>query len=231
MPKADSPKRTLTMTNKSIHHSKEEYIVELSDNKRHGHGLCIYPDGGQYEGEWRNDKRHGPGTYLDPNGGSYEGQWKDGMEENRGQTPVFWVVSEYSSILDYNAKSSCKQLMVFSCAFFEMVPNFLMNLRTNCHFTLKKNPLKSADLDDFIRCYKPGKLAARKETERFRSFAYEELIKRDKLSLDIFWLKDDSLEDMDSLPAPDVMALKIVENLQAALEQFSTVADALGAGE
>ena len=37
---------------------------------------------------------------------------------------------------------------------------------------------------------------------RWRSFAYEELLKRDKLNLDIFWLKDDSLDDVDSLPAP-----------------------------
>ena len=72
------------MTEKSIHQSKEEYVGELSDGKRHGHGLCIYPDGGQYEGEWVDDKRHGMGTYFDPNGGSFEGEWKDGMRNGLG---------------------------------------------------------------------------------------------------------------------------------------------------
>ncbi|MAS40280.1 MAG: DNA methyltransferase, partial [Porticoccaceae bacterium] len=68
------------------------------------------------------------------------------------------------------------------------------------------------------RCYH-----ARQETERFRRFSYEELAQRDKLNLDLFWLKDDSLEDIDSLPEPDVLATEIVENLEAALEQFRSV--------
>ena len=54
---------------------------------------------------------------------------------------------------------------------------------------------------------------------------------RDKVNLDIFWLKDDSLDDIDSLPPPDEIALEIVENLQAALEAFQSVADELAAGD
>ena len=69
----------------------------------------------------------------------------------------------------------------------------------------------------------------RKETERFHRFSYEDLVQRDKLNLDIFWLKDDSLQDVDSLPAPDIIAAEIVENLAAALEQFRGVAEALEA--
>lgn len=67
----------------------------------------------------------------------------------------------------------------------------------------------------------------RRETERFRRFAYDELVKRDKLNLDIFWLKDDSLEDVDDLPEPDVLSAEIVENLEAALEQFRSVSQEL----
>ena len=99
---------------------------------------------------------------------------------------------------------------------------WIYDFRTNIHFTLKTNPLKPGDLDDFIECYK-----TRKETDRFRRFTYDELIQRDKLNLDIFWLKDDSLQDIDSLPPPDVLAAEIVENLQAALEQFTAVAEEL----
>jgi type I restriction enzyme M protein len=73
--------------------------------------------------------------------------------------------------------------------------------------------------------------AARQETERFRAFDYQELVARDKASLDIFWQRDESLEDTDNLPAPDVIAAEIVEDLEAALEQFAAVAAALGNSE
>jgi type I restriction enzyme M protein len=72
--------------------------------------------------------------------------------------------------------------------------------------------------------YNPQNRHERKESERFKSFTYEELIKRDKLNLDIFWLKDESLEDSANLPDPDVIAQEIVEDLQAALAQFAEIA-------
>ena len=56
----------------------------------------------------------------------------------------------------------------------------------------------------------------------------EELVARDKASLDIFWLKDDSLADSDNLPAPEVIAQEIVDDLEAALEQFRLIAADLG---
>ena len=101
---------------------------------------------------------------------------------------------------------------------------WIYDFRTNEHFTLKTNPLKRADLDDFVACYNPENRHERKETERFKSFAYDDLIKRDKVSLDIFWLKDDSLEDSANLPDPDVIAAEIVEDFQAALDQFAQIA-------
>jgi len=101
---------------------------------------------------------------------------------------------------------------------------WIYDFRTNQHFTLKANSLKRADLDDFVACYKPENRHERKETERFKSFTYEELLKRDKVSLDIFWLKDESLEDSANLPDPDVIAVEIAEDLQAALDQFALIA-------
>ncbi|HEU5238691.1 MAG TPA: hypothetical protein VFU37_16285 [Pyrinomonadaceae bacterium] len=97
-------------------------------------------------------------------------------------------------------------------------------MRTNKHFTLKENPLKRSDLDDFVACHNPKNRHERKESERFKSFTYDELTKRDKLNLDIFWLKDESLEDSANLPDPDVIAQEIVEDLEAALQQFTTIA-------
>lgn len=104
---------------------------------------------------------------------------------------------------------------------------WIYDLRTNKHFTLKTRPLKRDDLQDFIDCYRPGNRHARVETERFKYFDYAALVARDKASLDIFWLKDDSLDNLDDLPPPDVLALEIVEHLEAALASFREVAAAL----
>jgi type I restriction enzyme M protein len=101
---------------------------------------------------------------------------------------------------------------------------WIYDLRTNKHFTLKENPLKRSDLDDFVACYNPKNRHERKPADRFRSFSYEVLTKRDKLNLDIFWLKDESLEDSANLPDPYIIAAEIVEDLEAALQQFAAIA-------
>lgn len=100
---------------------------------------------------------------------------------------------------------------------------WIYDLRTNQHFTLKENTLKRSHLDDFVKSYNPKNRHARKETEQFKSFTYDELIKRDKVNLDIFWLKDDALEDSANLPAPGIIATEIVEDLRAALAQFEEI--------
>ena len=105
---------------------------------------------------------------------------------------------------------------------------WVYDLRTNMNFTLRTNPLTRAHLDDFVACYHPGHPSDRQESERFRSFSYEELFKRDKLSLDLFWLRDESLEGTDRLPSPAEIAASIVEDLQNALEQFMAIAEDLG---
>ena len=104
---------------------------------------------------------------------------------------------------------------------------WIYDLRTNLHFTLKENTLKRGDLDDFVACFNRKNRSDRKETERFKSFTYAELTKRDKLNLDIFWLKDEALEESANLPAPEVIAADITADLEAALEQFATIAEDL----
>jgi type I restriction enzyme M protein len=107
---------------------------------------------------------------------------------------------------------------------------WVYDLRTNQRFTRKQNPLRRQHLDDFVECYLPGKARSeRVESERFRAFGYDELIARDKANLDITWLRDESLEDLDNLPAPEVIAREIVEDLTAALAEFEAVAAALEA--
>ncbi len=105
---------------------------------------------------------------------------------------------------------------------------WVYDFRTNKHFTLKQSQLRRADLDEFVDAYAPGKPRdGRSESERFKVFTYEELLARDKVNLDITWLRDDSLEDLDNLPAPEVIAREIVDDLTAALAEFEAVATAL----
>ena len=107
--------------------------------------------------------------------------------------------------------------------------------RTNIHHTLKKKPMRYEHLSDFIECYNPRNRHRRKATwdeqdapgGRWRSYGYEELTARDKTSLDVFWLKDKGLVDMDNLPEPDELAEQIIENLEAELDSFREVFAAL----
>jgi type I restriction enzyme M protein len=137
-------------------------------------------------------------------------------------TGIFYAQGVKANVLFFDRKPASetpwtKQLWIY-------------DLRTNQHFTLKTNPLKRADLDEFVACYHPEnrhqRVAIWSEANpdgRWRSYSYEELIQRDKCSLDIFWLRDESLEDSDNLPDPDVIAGEIIEDLRAALEQFAEI--------
>jgi type I restriction enzyme M protein len=113
---------------------------------------------------------------------------------------------------------------------------WIYDLRTNMNFTLKTNPLKRADLDEFVANYHAENRHDRQPTwseenpnGRWRAYDYDELIQRDKLSLDIFWLRDESLEDSANLPDPDIIAAEIAEDLRAALEEFETILEDLAA--
>jgi type I restriction enzyme M protein len=115
---------------------------------------------------------------------------------------------------------------------------WIYDLRTNQHFTLKTNPLKRADLDEFVVLFNPANRHQRQATwraenpdGRWRVYEYDEVVARDKASLDIFWLKDESLADSDNLPPPEVIAQEIVDDLEAALEQFRLIAADLAAPE
>ena len=134
-------------------------------------------------------------------------------------TGIFYAQGVKANVLFFDKKPGREQ------AWTEKV--WIYDLRTNQHFTLKTNPMRYKELQDFIQCYNPENRHQREETERFRAFTYDEIMQRDKVSLDIFWLKDKSLEDTENLPDPDV-AQEIVENLEAALMQFESILEELG---
>lgn len=106
------------------------------------------------------------------------------------------------------------------------------DLRTNKHFTLKTRPMQSGDLRDFVNAYQaPDRAAYQAKDDRFRAYTLAELLARDKVNLDVFWLKDDSLQEGHELPLPGMLAGEIVESLEAALEEFRQVAVELATAE
>jgi len=138
-------------------------------------------------------------------------------------TGVFYAQGVKANVLFFDRKPASetpwtKELWVY-------------DLRTNQHFTLKENPLRDEHLADFIAAYRAEDRTARGESERFRRFSYQEIVGRDKASLDVFWLRDESLEDADNLPAPELIAAEIIEDLEAALAQFAEIASSLAASQ
>lgn len=142
-------------------------------------------------------------------------------------TGIFYANGVKANVLFFDGKPGSKE------AWTKEV--WVYDYRTNIHHTLKKNPLQFADLKDFITCYNPVNRHKRTATwseenteGRWRMFTYDEIAARDKTSLDITWIKDKSLADLDNLPDPDELALEIVENLQSALGSFQEVVRMLG---
>lgn len=138
-------------------------------------------------------------------------------------TGIFYAQGVKANVLFFDARPAREQPWTTKL--------WVYDLRTNQHFTLKTNPLKRSDLDEFVECYRPDGRHKRKPTwsekatdGRWRAYEYDELVKRDKVNLDIFWLKDQSLEDSEDLPKPDVLAEEIADDLEAALEQFTAIA-------
>ena len=108
---------------------------------------------------------------------------------------------------------------------------WVYDLRTNTHFTLKKDPLRRYDLDEFVSLYNPENRHERTPTwgeenaeGRWRRYTHEEILRREGANLDLSWIRDKSLEDSADLEDPDTIAEEIADDLQAALEQFVTIA-------
>ena len=146
-------------------------------------------------------------------------------------TGIFYAQGVKANVLFFDNRPASKETASRDVWYYDY--------RTNIHHTLKRKPLRLEDLREFIDSYNPGKRQKRKETwhaeknpdGRWRKYTYDELAARDKTSLDLFWLKDDSLADLDNLPEPADLAEEIIENIEAGLASFRTVAAALPVGD
>ncbi|NCN64862.1 MAG: N-6 DNA methylase [Candidatus Altiarchaeum hamiconexum] len=130
-------------------------------------------------------------------------------------TGVFYAQGVKANVLFFDKKEASEKSWTSKV--------WIYDLRTNKNFTLKENPLKFEDLKDFIKCYNPENRFDRKETEQFKCFGYEEILKRDKTNLDVLWIKDKCLDDLENLQYPDVIANELIEELEGALEHLREI--------
>jgi type I restriction enzyme M protein len=231
-------KSSVTIVNEAGEQQKESLIINRDDFwattsnkqlnflqhvftilKQHGRAAIVVPDNVLFEGGAGETVRR---QLL---------QQADVHSLLRLPTGIFYAQGVKANVLFFDRKPAAEKPWTTKL--------WIYDLRTNQHFTLKENPLQRTDLEDFVACYFGNVTAGvatpsapkakgkdrfnRVETERFKSFTYEDLLKRDKVNLDIFWLKDDALEDSANLPAPDIIATEIVDDLEAALEQFREI--------
>ena len=137
-------------------------------------------------------------------------------------TGIFYANGVKANVLFFDNRPASKEVQTKDI--------WIYDYRTNIHHTLKKSPLTFEDLADFIKCYNPENRNLRTETwsetnpeGRWRKFTYDEIIARDKTNLDIFWIKDKSLTDLDNLPEPDELAAEIIGNLEEGIAGFKKV--------
>jgi type I restriction enzyme M protein len=137
-------------------------------------------------------------------------------------TGIFYAQGVKANVLFFDRKSGAKEPWTRKV--------WVYDLRTNKHFTLRTKRMARADLDEFVECYKPGERQKRETTwsdkypdGRWRAYSYEEIVARDKVSMDLFWLRDESLEDSANLPDPDVLAQEIADDLRSALAQIEDI--------
>jgi len=222
-------KSSMTFTNEEGEQEKEDLVYNRQDFwvttsnkqlnflqhiktllKEHGQAAVVLPDNVLFEG--------GAGETV-------RKQMLQSTELHtvlRLPTGIFYKPGVKANVLFFDNRPGAKEAWTKEVWFYDY--------RTNVHHTLKKKPLAFEDLQEFINCYNPSNRHDRHANwseeypdGRWRKFNYEEVLARDKTNLDIFWLKDKSLADLDNLSDPDILANEIIENIEAGLESFKEI--------
>ena len=230
-------KSSMTITNEEGKQEKQDYIINRQDfvattaNKQlnflqhiktllklTGEAAVVLPDNVLFEG------------------GAGETVRKELMKTTelhtilRLPTGIFYAQGVKANVLFFDNKPASKDPWTKEV--------WIYDYRSNISHTLKKNPMTSEHLKDFVKLYNPENRNKRTETwsetnpeGRWRKFTYSEIIERDKTNLDIFWIKDKSLTDLDNLPDPDVLANEIIENIEAGLNSFKEIMETINGDE
>ena len=145
-------------------------------------------------------------------------------------TGIFYAPGVKANVLFFTNKLASKEAWTKEIWFYDY--------RTNIHHTPKKRVMTMNHLEEFINLYNSDNINRRSETwsedneeGRWRKYSYEEVLERDKTSLDIFWIKDKSLTDLDNLPDPDILANEIIENIESGLSSFKEIMESIGESE
>jgi type I restriction enzyme M protein len=230
-------KSSMTITNEEGKQEKQDYIINRQDfvattaNKQlnflqhiktllklTGEAAVVLPDNVLFEG------------------GAGETVRKELMKTTelhtilRLPTGIFYAQGVKANVLFFDNKPASKDPWTKEV--------WIYDYRSNISHTLKKNPMTSEHLKDFVKLYNPENRNKRKETwseenpeGRWKKFTYSEIIERDKTNLDIFWIKDKSLTDLDNLPDPDILANEIIENIEAGLNSFKEIMETINGDE
>ncbi|MEN5197013.1 HsdM family class I SAM-dependent methyltransferase [Sphingobacterium faecium] len=141
-------------------------------------------------------------------------------------TGIFYAQGVKSNVLIFECKKASIAKGTKEVWFYDY--------RTNIHHTPKNNPISYNHLADFVKCYKSRNEKNLTESwseknlmGRWRKYTYQEIIERDKTNLDIFWLKDDNLIDLENLPEPEILINDIIENLESVLANFKTIRESI----
>ena len=141
-------------------------------------------------------------------------------------TGIFYAQGVKANVLFFDNKRASKDAWTEEIWFYDY--------RNNVHHTPKKKPMRFEHLKDFVKLYNPNNRHKRKETwsktneeGRWRKFSYAEILARDKTNLDIFWIKDKSLMDLENLPDPDILAREIIENIESGLNSFREIMETI----
>lgn len=141
-------------------------------------------------------------------------------------TGVFYAPGVNANVLFFEKRKKTGRQAIKDVWFYDY--------RTNVHHTPKMNPLKFESLKDFVTCYNPVNISKRKETwskrktdGRWRKYPYAELLGREKVNMDIFWINDKNFVDVDNLPEPDILIEEIVSNIESTLQNLKAIRESI----
>jgi len=141
-------------------------------------------------------------------------------------TGIFYAQGVKANVLFFDRKPAAETAWTKKIWFYD--------LRTGSGFTPKQNPLRRAHLDEFVTCFSAANRAARESTwseanpkGRWRGYAYDELVARDKCNLDLTWLSEEGEGDDGAGTDPAGIARAIIDDVQSALAGFAKLESGL----
>jgi type I restriction enzyme M protein len=94
---------------------------------------------------------------------------------------------------------------------------WIYNLRSSRSYSLRQNPIQTEDLADFVECYSSDDRTKRRESDRFRRYSYDDIVRRNRTSLDVQWSHANETRVKDT---PQALMAEILDDLKEAMQEF-----------